>query len=90
MALRWRGDGAAANSRGGKMASHGAPVNTGGAANRMDLRAGLAPACAVYGTAASLPMLAENEAAVGARIARASTGSETVVPRLDGVEMAEG
>jgi hypothetical protein len=27
----------------------------------MDLRAGLAPASAVYETAASLPMLAENE-----------------------------
>jgi hypothetical protein len=27
---------------------------------KMDLCAGLAPACAVYGTAASLPMLAEH------------------------------
>jgi hypothetical protein len=32
----------------------------------MDLRAGLAPAYAVYGTAASLPMLAENKMAAGA------------------------
>ena len=32
----------------------------------MDLRAGLAPASAVYDTAASLPMLAESEMAAGA------------------------
>jgi hypothetical protein len=32
----------------------------------MDLRAGFAPASAVYDTAASLPMLAENEMAAGA------------------------
>ena len=32
----------------------------------MDLRAGLAPASAVYDTAASLPMLAESEVAAGA------------------------
>jgi hypothetical protein len=37
----------------------------------MDLRAGRAPAWAVYGTAASLSMLAENEMAAGARLARA-------------------
>src|SRR5688572_23456730 len=38
--------------------------------NEMDLRAGLAPASAVYETAASLPMLAENEMAAGACEAR--------------------
>jgi len=57
---------------------------------KLDLRAGLAPACAVYGTAASLPMLAENEMAAGARLARASTVSETAVLLLDDPAMAEG
>ena len=35
-------------------------------AKEMDLRAGFAPASAVYDTAASLPMLAESEMAAGA------------------------
>ena len=56
----------------------------------MDLRAGRAPAWAVYGTAASLSMLAENEMAAGARLARASTVSETAVLLLDDPAMAEG
>lgn len=65
-------------------------MSTGGAANKVDLRAGLAPAFAVYETAASLPMLAESEVAAGARVARASTDSETVVLLLDDPAMAEG
>ena len=45
-----------------------APANVGVCSflQKMDLRAGLAPAYAVYGTAASLPMLAENKMAAGA------------------------
>ena len=56
----------------------------------MDLRAGFAPASAVYETAASLPMLAENKMAAGARLARTFTVSETAVLLLDDPAMAEG
>ena len=55
----------------------------------MDLRAGFAPASAVYETAASLPMLAESEMAAGAQLARAFTVSETAVLLLDDPAMAE-
>ncbi len=51
--------------------------------NEMDLRAGLAPASAVYETAASLPMLAENKNGVGLRSCPSAIKSpHALAPRL--------
>ena len=59
------------------------------APNKLDLRAGLAPAFAVYGTAASLPMLAENKNGCRGMTRTCIYGFRDRRPTLDDPAMAE-